>query len=127
MATRTETMTVNMGPQHPSTHGVLRIVLEIDGETVVSADPTIGFLHTAAVHEATFDALVAEAAPAATTVVVIDDSLLADARERGADDPGVRAGIRRALDDLAARGAPAPPGTPVSRLVRARSCSRSAA
>ena len=46
MATRTETMTVNMGPQHPSTHGVLRIVLEIDGETVVSADPTIGFLHT---------------------------------------------------------------------------------
>lgn len=46
MATRTETMTVNMGPQHPSTHGVLRIVLELDGETVLSAEPTIGFLHT---------------------------------------------------------------------------------
>jgi NADH-quinone oxidoreductase subunit D len=43
---RTETMTVNMGPQHPSTHGVLRLVLELDGETIVSADPTIGFLHT---------------------------------------------------------------------------------
>ena len=43
---RTETMTVNMGPQHPSTHGVLRLVLELDGETVVSAEPTIGFLHT---------------------------------------------------------------------------------
>jgi NADH-quinone oxidoreductase subunit D len=43
---RTETMTVNMGPQHPSTHGVLRLVLELDGETVVSVDPTIGFLHT---------------------------------------------------------------------------------
>jgi NADH-quinone oxidoreductase subunit D len=43
---RTETMTVNMGPQHPSTHGVLRIVLELDGETVVSAAPTIGYLHT---------------------------------------------------------------------------------
>jgi NADH-quinone oxidoreductase subunit D len=43
---RTETMTVNMGPQHPSTHGVLRIVLEIDGENIVSAEPTIGFLHT---------------------------------------------------------------------------------
>src|SRR5918999_3566240 len=43
---RTETMTVNMGPQHPSTHGVLRIVLELSGETVVSADTTIGFLHT---------------------------------------------------------------------------------
>jgi NADH-quinone oxidoreductase subunit D len=43
---RTETMTVNMGPQHPSTHGVLRLVLEIDGENVVSAEPTIGFLHT---------------------------------------------------------------------------------
>lgn len=39
-------MTVNMGPQHPSTHGVLRLVLELDGETIVSADPTIGFLHT---------------------------------------------------------------------------------
>ena len=43
---RTETITVNMGPQHPSTHGVLRIVLELDGETVVSASPTIGYLHT---------------------------------------------------------------------------------
>jgi NADH-quinone oxidoreductase subunit D len=39
-------MTVNMGPQHPSTHGVLRLVLELDGETIVSLDPTIGFLHT---------------------------------------------------------------------------------
>src|SRR5712691_8254995 len=43
---RTETMTVNMGPQHPSTHGVLRLVLELDGETVRSASPTIGYLHT---------------------------------------------------------------------------------
>src|SRR5450756_2393237 len=43
---KTETMTVNMGPQHPSTHGVLRLVLELDGETVVSASPTIGYLHT---------------------------------------------------------------------------------
>jgi NADH-quinone oxidoreductase subunit D len=43
---RTETMTVNMGPQHPSTHGVLRLVLELDGETIVSLDPTIGYLHT---------------------------------------------------------------------------------
>jgi NADH-quinone oxidoreductase subunit D len=39
-------MTVNMGPQHPSTHGVLRLVLELDGETVVSVEPTIGYLHT---------------------------------------------------------------------------------
>ena len=43
---RRETMTVNMGPQHPSTHGVLRLVLELDGETVVSVSPTIGYLHT---------------------------------------------------------------------------------
>jgi NADH-quinone oxidoreductase subunit D len=43
---RTEAMTVNMGPQHPSTHGVLRLVLELDGETVLSAAPTIGYLHT---------------------------------------------------------------------------------
>ncbi|HPK72642.1 MAG TPA: NADH dehydrogenase (quinone) subunit D [Vicinamibacterales bacterium] len=43
---RTETLTVNMGPQHPSTHGVLRLVLELDGETVLSVLPTIGYLHT---------------------------------------------------------------------------------
>jgi NADH-quinone oxidoreductase subunit D len=43
---RSETMTVNMGPQHPSTHGVLRLVLELSGEVVVNADTTIGFLHT---------------------------------------------------------------------------------
>jgi NADH-quinone oxidoreductase subunit D len=43
---RTEVMTVNMGPQHPSTHGVLRLVLELDGESVLSASPTIGYLHT---------------------------------------------------------------------------------
>jgi NADH-quinone oxidoreductase subunit D len=39
-------MTLNMGPQHPSTHGVLRVVLELDGETIVMAVPDIGFLHT---------------------------------------------------------------------------------
>jgi NADH-quinone oxidoreductase subunit D len=43
---RTETMTVNMGPQHPSTHGVLRLVLELDGEVIQSIMPTIGYLHT---------------------------------------------------------------------------------
>ncbi len=41
-----ETMLLNMGPQHPSTHGVLRLMLELDGEVVVSAQPDIGFLHT---------------------------------------------------------------------------------
>ena len=40
------TMILNMGPQHPSTHGVLRLVLEIDGEAVVSCSPDIGYLHT---------------------------------------------------------------------------------
>ncbi|MGD0368848.1 MAG: NADH-quinone oxidoreductase subunit D, partial [Acidobacteriaceae bacterium] len=39
-------MVLNMGPQHPSTHGVLRVVLEIDGETVVKLVPDIGYLHT---------------------------------------------------------------------------------
>src|SRR5258706_12116742 len=39
-------MTLNMGPQHPSTHGVLRVVLELDGETIIKAVPDIGFLHT---------------------------------------------------------------------------------
>ena len=41
-----KTMILNMGPQHPSTHGVLRVLLEIDGETVVRMMPDIGFLHT---------------------------------------------------------------------------------
>ena len=40
------TMVLNMGPQHPSTHGVLRVVLELDGETVLKARPVIGYLHT---------------------------------------------------------------------------------
>jgi NADH-quinone oxidoreductase subunit D len=43
---RDDTMTINMGPQHPSTHGVLRLILTIEGETVVKAVPDIGFLHT---------------------------------------------------------------------------------
>jgi NADH-quinone oxidoreductase subunit D len=41
-----QTMVLNMGPQHPSTHGVLRVVLELDGETVVNAASDIGYLHT---------------------------------------------------------------------------------
>jgi len=45
MAANTETMTINMGPQHPSTHGVLQLILELDGEIVVKATPHIGFLH----------------------------------------------------------------------------------
>ena len=40
------TLVLNMGPQHPSTHGVLRVVLELDGETITSARPEIGYLHT---------------------------------------------------------------------------------
>jgi NADH-quinone oxidoreductase subunit D len=40
------TVLINMGPQHPSTHGVLRVILELDGETVIRAYPDIGFLHT---------------------------------------------------------------------------------
>jgi NADH-quinone oxidoreductase subunit D len=42
----TNTMVLNMGPQHPSTHGVLRVLLELDGENVTSATPDIGYLHT---------------------------------------------------------------------------------
>ncbi len=40
-----EKMVLNMGPSHPSTHGVLRVVLELDGETITKADPDIGYLH----------------------------------------------------------------------------------
>ncbi|HKW56522.1 MAG TPA: NADH dehydrogenase (quinone) subunit D [Candidatus Acidoferrum sp.] len=42
----TKTMVLNMGPQHPSTHGVLRVLLELDGETVTRAVPDLGYLHT---------------------------------------------------------------------------------
>ena len=41
-----ETMIINMGPQHPSTHGVLRLMLELDGETVLRSKPIVGYLHT---------------------------------------------------------------------------------
>ena len=41
-----ETMIINMGPQHPSTHGVLRLMMELDGETILRTKPVIGYLHT---------------------------------------------------------------------------------
>ena len=46
LAGKTETMVLNMGPHHPSTHGVLRLVVELDGETVVNVAPDMGYLHT---------------------------------------------------------------------------------
>jgi NADH-quinone oxidoreductase subunit D len=46
LAGKSDTMVLNMGPHHPSTHGVLRLVLELDGELVVNVAPDIGFLHT---------------------------------------------------------------------------------
>ncbi len=47
-AIRTEEMILNIGPQHPSTHGVLRVVLELDGEVITRAEPVIGYMHRAA-------------------------------------------------------------------------------
>jgi NADH-quinone oxidoreductase subunit D len=44
----TEEMTLNIGPQHPSTHGVLRLVLELDGEQILRAEPVIGYMHRGA-------------------------------------------------------------------------------
>jgi NADH-quinone oxidoreductase subunit D len=46
VATDDDTMILNMGPQHPSTHGVLRVMLELQGETVLRSKPVIGYLHT---------------------------------------------------------------------------------
>ena len=45
-ASEDQTMIINMGPQHPSTHGVLRLMLELQGETVLRCKPIIGYLHT---------------------------------------------------------------------------------
>ena len=39
-------MILNIGPQHPATHGVLRVKVELDGETIINANPIIGYLHT---------------------------------------------------------------------------------
>jgi NADH-quinone oxidoreductase subunit D len=47
-AFKTEEMILNIGPQHPSTHGVLRVVLELDGEIIVRAEPVIGYMHRGA-------------------------------------------------------------------------------
>ena len=45
--TEQKTLTINMGPQHPSTHGVLRLILELDGEVIVGITPVVGYLHRA--------------------------------------------------------------------------------
>ena len=45
MALKKKELSINMGPQHPATHGVLRLVLELDGETVVRCTPHVGYLH----------------------------------------------------------------------------------
>src|SRR4030043_1744692 len=45
-ALKGDTVLLNMGPQHPSTHGVLRLLLELDGEVVINCIPDFGFLHT---------------------------------------------------------------------------------
>src|SRR5580692_9365813 len=45
--TEIKNYTLNFGPQHPAAHGVLRLVLELEGETIVRADPHIGLLHRA--------------------------------------------------------------------------------
>src|SRR5207247_6790638 len=42
---RTEELLLNMGPQHPATHGVLKVILELEGERIVKATPVMGFLH----------------------------------------------------------------------------------
>src|SRR5213596_3991660 len=42
---QTEGMTLNIGPQHPATHGTLRIIVKLDGEQVVAADPVMGYMH----------------------------------------------------------------------------------
>src|SRR5690349_17075011 len=48
------TMIINMGPQHPSTHGVLRVILELEGEVIVNSECVIGYLHTGMEKEAEF-------------------------------------------------------------------------
>lgn len=67
--------------------------------------PTVGFLHTAEVHVATFDALVAECAPTFDVVTKVDETLLADARLHGADATAVVAAVERELIGVAGQGA----------------------
>jgi hypothetical protein len=67
--------------------------------------PTIGFLHTSAVHVPTFGALVSEMAPGSTTLSTVDAQLLERARRAGTDDNDLAADVERALVDLVERGA----------------------
>ena len=67
--------------------------------------PTIGFLHTADVHVATFDRLVAERAAGVTAIHCVRDQLLANAREHGVDDPSLQRGLAEAFSVLVADGA----------------------
>ena len=50
LETRTEPMVVNFGPHHPSMHGVLRLVVTLDGENVIDCEPVIGYLHLSLIH-----------------------------------------------------------------------------
>ena len=45
MTNQLREMTINVGPQHPSTHGVLRLILKLDGEIIKSCEPVVGYLH----------------------------------------------------------------------------------
>ena len=50
MTKEKKTLNLNFGPQHPAAHGVLRLILELDGEIVEKADPHIGLLHLSLIH-----------------------------------------------------------------------------
>ena len=91
-----ETTIINMGPQHPSTHGVLRLMLELDGETVLRTKPIVGYLHTGM--EKTGE--IAHLPPGPDQRH--PDGLRVAAVQRA----GVRAGDRRAARHRGARAAP---------------------
>ena len=82
------TLHINMGPQHPSTHGVLRLELVLDGEVVVSLPPMIGYLHTGI--EKTFEAK--------TYVQGVDADRSHGLPEPARQQPGLRLSHREAVE-----------------------------
>ena len=86
-----QTMIINMGPQHPSTHGVLRLMLELQGETVLRCKPIVGYLHTGM--EKTGEQLTYLQGP--TNVTRMDYAIAAQQRARVLDGHGEAARDRR--------------------------------
>ena len=120
-----ERIVVNMGPQHPSTHGVLRLILELDGETVTEARAGIGYLHTGIEKNMEFRTWV-QGVTFCTRMDYLTPMFqeaaycLADREAARHHRPGARAGQHHPRADDGAHPDQLPPGLPRHRRHGAR-------